>query len=51
MTKYVLDACALMALLHDEGGAEVVADAINEANNGEATIIMHKLNLLEVRRV
>jgi len=45
---YVLDACALLALLRDEPGADKVADAINAADKGRAKIIMHKANLLEV---
>lgn len=48
IARYVLDACALLALLRDEPGADVVADVINAANNGEANISMHKANLLEV---
>ena len=48
MSRYVLDACALLALLRNEPGADKVAAAINAANNGEAEIIMHKANLLEV---
>ena len=48
MKLYVLDACALLALLRNEQGADVVADAINVANRGMAKIIMHKANLLEV---
>ena len=48
MSCYVLDACALLALLRDEPGADKVAAAINAANNGEAEIVMHKANLLEV---
>ena len=46
--RYVLDACALLALLRDEPGADVVADIINAANNGEIDLSMHKANLLEV---
>ncbi|MDR0491740.1 MAG: PIN domain-containing protein [Oscillospiraceae bacterium] len=48
MSRYVLDACALLALLRNEPGADKVAAAINAANNGNAEIIMHKANLLEV---
>ena len=48
MKKYVLDACALIALLRDEQGAEIVADALNSANEGKAEIVIHKANLLEV---
>ena len=48
MNRYVLDACALVALLQDEPGADKVADVINTANSAEAEIVMHKVNLLEV---
>jgi len=48
MSRYVLDACALLALLRNERGVDIVAAAINAANNGEAEILMHKANLLEV---
>ena len=48
MSHYVLDACALLALLRNEPGADKVAAAINAANNSEADIVMHKANLLEV---
>jgi len=48
MSRYILDACALLALLRNEPGADNVAIAINAANNGKAEIAMHKANLLEV---
>ena len=48
MKRYVLDACALIALLQDESGADIVDKIINAANDGEAIVIMHKANLLEV---
>ena len=48
MKKYVLDACALIALLRDEQGADIVADALNSASEGKAEVIIHKANLLEV---
>ena len=48
MIRYVLDACALIALLQDEQGADVVAAAFNAISHGEAEIIMNKINLLEV---
>ena len=48
MKRYVLDACALIALLQDESGADIVDNIINSADDGEAIIIMHKANLLEV---
>ncbi|MCL2020341.1 MAG: PIN domain-containing protein [Oscillospiraceae bacterium] len=45
---YVLDACALIALLQNESGAEKVAAVINSALNGTVTVVMNKINLLEV---
>ena len=48
MSIYVLDACALVALLQNEPGADKVADVINAADSGDAKIIMNKINLLEV---
>jgi predicted nucleic acid-binding protein len=43
-----MDACALIALLKDEAGAEEVSAIFNEAFKGEAQISMNKINLLEV---
>ena len=48
MNNLVLDACALLALLRNEPGADIVAAALNAAVNGEAEIIMNKVNILEV---
>ena len=48
MKRYVMDACAILALLRDEPGADKVADILNTANKGNAIIVMHKANLLEV---
>ena len=45
---FILDACALVALLKNETGADVVAAAYKQAENGEARIIMNRVNLLEV---
>ena len=45
---YVLDACAMVALLKNETGADVVATAYKKAGNGEAQILMNRVNLLEV---
>ena len=46
--KYILDACALLALLRNETGADRVAELLNQSNRGEQTVLMHKANLLEV---
>jgi len=46
--RYILDACALLALLRDETGADIVAGIINDSNIGTALVSIHKANLLEV---
>jgi predicted nucleic acid-binding protein len=48
MKHYVFDACAILALIQDELGADKVVAVLNAANNGKAEIVMHKVNLLEV---
>ena len=48
MTLYVLDACALMAALKGEKGTNVVKAVFDEAGKGNAKVIMHKANLMEV---
>ncbi|MDR1564859.1 MAG: type II toxin-antitoxin system VapC family toxin [Oscillospiraceae bacterium] len=45
---YVLDACALIALLEKEDGANVVLKLYNEAKTNRIKLMMSKLNLLEV---
>ena len=45
---FILDACALIALINEEEGAEIVKDVLKRAQTGKATVIMNKLNLLEV---
>jgi PIN domain nuclease of toxin-antitoxin system len=45
MKRYVLDACALIAVLNDEPGREVVESIVNSE---DADVTMHALNLLEV---
>jgi len=45
---FVLDACALLALIKKENGADSVAGAYRKANKGKALIIMNKVNLFEV---
>jgi predicted nucleic acid-binding protein len=46
--KYVLDACAIIAFLNDENGADVVQDLLEEAGASVCSLIFHKLNFLEV---
>ena len=45
---YVLDACALVALIKGEQGADVVRNVIYKNVRGSAIILMHEINLLEV---
>ena len=45
---YVLDACAVIAVLSHETGADKVVDIYAKADAGDATLIINKLNLLEV---
>lgn len=37
-TKYVVDACALLAFLNDEPGAEMVDALLQKAKNAECTL-------------
>lgn len=45
---YILDACALIAFLRDEAGADNVTAVLRSASDGEAIILMNSFNLLEV---
>jgi PIN domain nuclease of toxin-antitoxin system len=45
---YILDACALIALLSKETGYKNVEKIIESSNNKKTKIIMHTVNLLEV---
>jgi len=45
MTRYILDACALIAALTDEPGVEVIESLFLR---DDVEIVMNKLNLLEV---
>ena len=45
---YVLDACAIIALLKMEAGFEIVRDLIKAADAGKIEISMNIVNLLEV---
>jgi predicted nucleic acid-binding protein len=43
-----MDACALIAFLQDEPGAETVTAILRSANDGDAVILINKINHLEV---
>jgi predicted nucleic acid-binding protein len=45
---YILDACALIALLAGEAGAENVKKIIQDAVDGNITVKINQINLLEV---
>ena len=47
-TLFILDACALIALLAGEPGAEKVRNLIQDAIGGRVTIKINQINLLEV---
>jgi len=48
MTAYVLDACAMIALLNGEEGADAVNNLFQQAVKGEIELYMSVINLLEV---
>lgn len=45
---YVLDACALIAFLNDEAGADVVEELLRKSDRQEPNLFLQRLNLLEV---
>jgi len=45
---YVFDACAVIAFLNDENGADTVAGLINQAEIGADRIFMNGVQVLEV---
>jgi len=48
MKRYAFDVCALIALINDEEGADVVERLLVESSHGGCSISMNKYNLLEV---
>jgi predicted nucleic acid-binding protein len=46
--NYILDACALIAFLNDEGGKEIVRDLLKKAVDREITLYISAVNLAEV---
>jgi hypothetical protein len=45
---FILDACALIAFLNDEEGADIVENLLDRSVSGEDTISMSIVNLLEI---
>ena len=48
MERYVLDACALIAYLNDEAGAEIVAELIEQSRQNILRLYVASVNLYEV---
>ena len=48
MTSYVLDACAMVALINGEEGAEIINGLFKQAVKGEIKLCCSIINLLEV---
>ena len=48
MSDYLLDACAVLALLNDEEGADIVSGLLDRAEHGEITLSISAANLIEV---
>ena len=48
VANYLLDACAMLALLNYEEGADVVNGLLDSARRGEITLNMSAANLIEV---
>jgi predicted nucleic acid-binding protein len=46
--NYILDACAMIAVLDGKEGADIVKELFEKAEAGEATVAMHAVNVLEV---
>jgi len=45
--KYILDACALLALVYRETGDDVVKSTLDLANSNKADVYMHVINFYE----
>jgi predicted nucleic acid-binding protein len=48
MPDYLLDACAILTLLNDETGADVVGGLLDRSEQGEITLGISAVNLIEV---
>ncbi|MGA7878613.1 MAG: PIN domain-containing protein [Desulfoferrobacter sp.] len=47
-TGYVLDACALIAFLNDEEGADKLEALLGNGIGASSDILLHEINLLEI---
>ena len=48
MQNYLLDACAVLAFLKNEAGADMVRELLDKAERKEITVSMNAVNLIEV---
>ena len=48
MKTYIFDACALLALLKQEKGYEIIEQLYEQAKNNHVCLVIHKINLLEI---
>jgi PIN domain nuclease of toxin-antitoxin system len=46
--NYTLDACALLAFLNDEEGADTIEELLDRAVAGDVFLFMSIINLLEI---
>ena len=46
--QYILDACALLAFLNDEENGDKIEELLNQSVDGEISVSMSIMNLLEV---
>jgi predicted nucleic acid-binding protein len=47
MTTYILDACALISVAKKDKNYQVVQSILQNSSIGQATVYIHKINLLE----
>ena len=45
---YVLDACAIIALINQELGHEIIVDLYNQSIDNQINLVLHKINLIEI---
>ncbi|HPI15709.1 MAG TPA: hypothetical protein PL135_13975 [Spirochaetota bacterium] len=48
MKSYVLDACAVIAFILDEEGADKVENLLSLSSRGKCALYLNKINLLEI---
>jgi uncharacterized protein len=46
--RFVIDACALIAYLNGETGADAIDDLLRQSRNGEAELYASSINIYEV---